>query len=158
MFQGRTQRDDAVRTELKRHLLVRSQTVEQRDRCVDCFKIQVADWILQALEETGKRLAINVGLASERHRALDRLPVCQIKVFSARTSQNFTDTASLRQAVRAWMHADMFPALSRMTPGNEPKFLRTQLSLSPSHCVIRSQSMDGGVPSTTGCIRDRCAW
>jgi hypothetical protein len=68
------------RLKLKRHLLVRRQTVEQRDCSEDCFKMEIADWVLQALEEAGQRLAVDVGLASERYRALDRLPVGQINI------------------------------------------------------------------------------
>ena len=69
-----------MQAELKRHLLVRPQAVEQRDRRVERLEVEVADRVFQALKEAGQRLAVDMGLAGERDLALDSLPVGQVNM------------------------------------------------------------------------------
>jgi len=78
---GRAPRGNGVQAELKRHLLVRFQSVEKRDRRVERFKIEVADRVFQSLEETRQRLGVDMRLTRIRDLALDRLSLSQINVF-----------------------------------------------------------------------------
>ena len=69
-----------VQTELKWHLLVRTQAIEQWDRRRARLEVEVTHRVLQPLEEAGHGWAVDVALAGERDRALDRLPVGQVNV------------------------------------------------------------------------------
>ena len=80
MLRLRARRGLPVQAELKRNLLIRPQSVEQRDRRVECLEVEVADGVFQASEEARQRLAVDMGLVGERYLALDRLPVSQVNV------------------------------------------------------------------------------
>src|SRR5262245_25963152 len=63
-----------MQAELKRHLLVRTQPVEQRNCRAERLEVEVTDWELQSFQEAGQRSPADVRLAGQRDPALDRLP------------------------------------------------------------------------------------
>ena len=63
----RTRRRLPVEAELEEHLLMRPQTVEQRDRRVECLEVEVAGGVFQPLEEARQRLAVDARLAGAAH-------------------------------------------------------------------------------------------
>jgi hypothetical protein len=71
---------DGVQTELKRHLLVRTHPIEQRNRRAKRLEVQVTDRVYELSQKLGDRLLVDVRLAGDSGLPLNLLIGCQLEI------------------------------------------------------------------------------